>query len=146
MRTLVYAFHAESDWTPVVAAYLKAVFGPRVDIRSDMGPCGSEVEQLVRVAMAEDGVILEHGLPLPLTHEAARAADRVVSIGRPPIGDTRLPRVDDWALPACEGLDLPGVRKVRDRIKTRVFALAGAIQRGDVGAPSGMLYADELLR
>jgi arsenate reductase len=78
--------------------------------------------------MAEVGVDLEREFPKPLTDEAVRAADAVITMG---CGDA-CPvypgkRYEDWELDDPAELDVEGVRRVRDEIQARVEALLAEV-------------------
>jgi arsenate reductase len=130
----------------MAAAYLKAILGEDVDVRCGGTEPAQDVDVNVKRVMAEDGVSLERAKPRALDLSSIAAADRVIAMGCA-IGDVRrLPRVDeDWGIEDVEGLDLDAARAIRDGIKRRVLGLVGNIRRGDLGAPTGMLYAEELV-
>ena len=74
--------------------------------------------------MAELGIDLRQELPKPLTDEAVRAADVVITMGcgdACPIYPGK--RYLDWELPDPAGQDLETVRAIRDEIDRRVGAL-----------------------
>jgi protein-tyrosine-phosphatase len=75
-------------------------------------------------AMAERGIDISGGFPKPWTDEILQAADVVVTMG---CGDAcpYFPgkRYEDWALEDPAGMDVAGVRPVRDEIERRVKAL-----------------------
>jgi protein-tyrosine-phosphatase len=75
-------------------------------------------------AMAERGIDIAREYPKPWTDEIVRGADVVVTMG---CGDAcpYFPgkRYEDWALEDPAGMDVDGVRPVRDEIERRVLAL-----------------------
>ena len=108
----------------MVAAMLDHFGAGRVRSRSAGSAPAAEVNPAVVSAMREIGIDLTGAVPKPLTDEAARAADVVVTMG---CGDA-CPvypgkRYLDWQLadPAGQGVD--AVRPIRDEIEMRVRAL-----------------------
>jgi protein-tyrosine-phosphatase len=75
-------------------------------------------------AMAERGIDISRGFPKPWTAEVVQASDVVVTMG---CGDACpiFPgtRYEDWKVDDPEGLDLAGVRVIRDDIERRVRIL-----------------------
>ena len=99
--------------------------GGRVSVRSAGSDPAERVNPLAVEAMAELGLDMSAAFPKPLTDEAVRAADAVVTMG---CGDT-CPfypgkRYEDWELadPAGAG-SLDEVRAIRDAIRVRVETL-----------------------
>lgn len=99
--------------------------GGAVGVRS----AGSEPEDVVNplavAAMAEIGVDLTEAFPKPLTDEAVRAADVVVTMG---CGDACLiypgKRYEDWQVDdPADSSSLDEVRRIRDDIDARVQRL-----------------------
>lgn len=82
---------------------------------------GASINANVADVMAEKGIDISGEFPKPWTDEVVRAADVVITMG---CGDVCpiFPgkRYEEWALPDPEGLDLEGVRHVRDDIDRRV--------------------------
>jgi arsenate reductase len=100
----------------------------RVHVRSAGSDPAEEVSPVVVEAMAELGIDLRHEFPKPLTDEAVRAADAVVTMG---CGDA-CPvypgkRYLDWELPDPAGRDLEEVRTIRDEIDARVQELVAEL-------------------
>lgn len=100
----------------------------RVGARSAGTSPADEVDPAVVEAMAELGVDVSRELPKPLTGDAARAADVVVTMG---CGDA-CPvypgkRYADWPLEDPAGRDLATVRRIRDEIDVRVRALVAEL-------------------
>jgi arsenate reductase len=96
----------------------------RVQVRSAGSDPAEEINPAVVAAMAEVGVDLSPEHPKPLTDEAVRGADAVVTMG---CGDA-CPvypgkRYLDWDLPDPAGQDLETVRAIRDEIDARVQRL-----------------------
>lgn len=74
--------------------------------------------------MTERGIDISEEFPKPWTDEVVRAADVVVTMG---CGDACpiFPgtRYENWIVDDPAGLDLPGVRPIRDEIERRVRRL-----------------------
>lgn len=85
---------------------------------------GDQVNPAAVAAMAERGIDITGEYPKPWTDEIVQAADVVVTMG---CGDAcpYFPgkRYLDWQLDDPDGLDVAGVRPVRDEIERRVLAL-----------------------
>ena len=108
----------------MAAALLAHHAAGRVKVRSAGSTPAKEVNPAVLAAMAEIGLDLSAGFPKPLTEEAVRAANVVITMG---CGDA-CPvypgkRYLDWNLPDPAGKTLPAVRPIRDEIDRRVQAL-----------------------
>ncbi|HYI75047.1 MAG TPA: arsenate reductase ArsC [Gaiellaceae bacterium] len=96
----------------------------RVHVRSAGSEPADEINPAVVEAMAEVGLDFSEKFPKPLTDEAVRAADVVITMG---CGDA-CPvypgkRYEDWMLDDPAGQDLKTVRRIRDEIDARVRTL-----------------------
>jgi arsenate reductase (thioredoxin) len=96
----------------------------RVKVRSAGSAPADTLNPAVVAAMAEIGLDISHHHPKPLTSEAGRSADVIVTMG---CGDT-CPvypgkRYLDWELPDPAGQPLEVVRAIRVDIERRVKAL-----------------------
>ena len=96
----------------------------RIQVRSAGSDPAEVINPAVVEAMEEVGVDLAEAFPKPLTDEAVRAADVVITMG---CGDA-CPvypgkRYEDWALDDPAGQDLETVRRIRDEIDRRVETL-----------------------
>jgi arsenate reductase (thioredoxin) len=90
-------------------------------------PAG-EVNPAAVAAMAEVGIDITSEYPKPWTDEVVQAADVVVTMGcgdACPIFPGK--RYEDWVLDDPAGLDLDGVRPIRDEIGRRVGQLLDQI-------------------
>ncbi|MCO1577305.1 arsenate reductase ArsC [Crossiella sp. SN42] len=96
----------------------------RVTVRSAGSAPADSVNPAVVEAMAELGLDLSGEFPKPLTEQAVRAADVVITMG---CGDACpvFPgkRYLDWALADPAGKGVEHVRPIRDEIDRRVTAL-----------------------
>jgi arsenate reductase len=103
----------------------------RVQVRSAGSAPASEINPAVMQVMAELGLDLSKEFPKPLTDEAVRAADVVITMG---CGDACpfFPgkRYLDWELDDPADLGVDGVRPIRDEIDGRVQALLADLTRG----------------
>ena len=109
----------------MAAAFLRAIGGRRVRVRSAGSEPASNLNPRVIEAMAEFGIDIRRRKPRRLTDSDAVEADVVVTMG---CGDACpvFPgkRYIDWQLDDPAVLDLAGVRRVRDEIRARVEHLA----------------------
>jgi arsenate reductase (thioredoxin) len=98
--------------------------GGRIGVRSAGSAPADEINPAVAEAMAEIGVDLSREFPKPLTDDAVRASDVVITMGcgdACPIFPGK--RYEDWELDDPAGEDLPTVRRIRDEIDARVQTL-----------------------
>jgi protein-tyrosine-phosphatase len=96
----------------------------RVQVRSAGSDPAETLNPAVVAAMAEVGIDLSRELPRPLTDQAVRAADVVVTMGcgdACPIHPAR--RYEDWLLQDPAGQPVEIVRGIRDQIDARVRRL-----------------------
>ncbi len=108
----------------MAAGLVKLRSAGRIRVRSAGSDPGEEISPAVVAAMEEVGVDLREEFPKPLTHEAVRAADVVVTMGcgdACPIYPGK--RYEDWTLDDPAGQDLAAVRRIRDEIDERVRLL-----------------------
>jgi protein-tyrosine-phosphatase len=108
----------------MAAGLLDRLAGGRVSVRSAGSDPADEVNPAAVEAMSEAGVDISRELPKPLTDDAVREADVVITMG---CGDA-CPfypgkRYEDWELEDPSGKDLETVRRIRDEIEQRVSAL-----------------------
>src|SRR5438067_4878775 len=100
----------------------------RVRVRSAGSAPGERIHPAVVEAMAELGLDLSKEFPKPLTDDAVRAADVVITMG---CGDAcpLYPgkRYEDWELEDPASKDLAVVRRVRDEIDARVRRLVAEL-------------------
>ena len=108
----------------MAAGLLDQLAEGRVHVRSAGSDPTDELNTAAVEAMAEVGVDLSREFPKPLTDEAVKAADVVITMG---CGDacTIYPgkRYEDWELEDPAGKDLETVRRIRDEIAERVRSL-----------------------
>nr|WP_277819819.1 arsenate reductase ArsC [Actinomadura sp. RB99] len=108
----------------MAAALLDHHAAGRVRVRSAGSAPAGAVDPAVAEAMAEIGLDLSTEFPKPLTGDAVRAADVVITMG---CGDVCpvFPgkRYLDWRLDDPAGRPVEQVRPIRDEIDARVRAL-----------------------
>jgi arsenate reductase len=96
-----------------------------VSVRSAGSEPADRVNPMVVAVMAEVGLDMSQRFPAPLTDDAVRGADVVVTMG---CGDA-CPfypgkRYEDWELPdPAEATSLDEVRAIREQIRMRVVGL-----------------------
>jgi arsenate reductase (thioredoxin) len=108
----------------MAAALLDHYAAGRVVVRSAGSAPASEINPAVREAMAEIGLDLSTAFPKPLTGDAVRAADVVITMGcgdACPIYPGK--RYLDWDLPDPAGKPVAEIRPIRDEIDRRVRQL-----------------------
>jgi arsenate reductase (thioredoxin) len=108
----------------MAAALLNARSGGRVRVRSAGSDPAERINPAVVDALREVGLDVSDEFPKPLSDDAVRAADVVVTMG---CGDA-CPvypgkRYEDWEIEDPEGKSLAEVRRIRDEIDARVQAL-----------------------
>ncbi|CAN5234669.1 hypothetical protein BH09ACT5_BH09ACT5_10830 [soil metagenome] len=112
----------------LAAGILRSLAGDRVRVLTAGSEPAGAINPKIVAALDEIGVPVGGEYPKPLTDEVVRAADYVITMGcgdACPIYPGR--RYLDWDLPDPAGLDLDGVRAVRDDIYGRVRALLAEI-------------------
>jgi arsenate reductase (thioredoxin) len=100
----------------------------RIDVRSAGSTPADEINPAAVEAMAELGLDLSEEFPKPLTDDAVRAADVVITMGcgdACPIYPGK--RYEDWDVDDPAGEDLETVRRIRDDIDGRVQRLVGRL-------------------
>jgi len=101
----------------------------RVHVRSAGSNPADEIDPAVIDAMREVGVEMSDAFPKPLTDEAVRASDVVITMG---CGDA-CPvypgkRYEDWQLDDPAGKDIDEVRRIRDAIDAKVRRLVDELR------------------
>ena len=108
----------------MAAGLLEQLARGRVNVRTAGSDPADEINPVAVAAMAEVGVDLSKEFPKPLTDDAVRAADVVITMGcgdACPIYPGK--RYEDWELDDPAGKDLETVRRIRDEIEERVRSL-----------------------
>jgi protein-tyrosine-phosphatase len=108
----------------MAAAYLTALSGGGVEVRSAGSAPADQVNPSAVEAMAEEGIDMSAEVPKILTTEAVKESDVVITMG---CGDTCpiFPgkRYEDWELEDPAGKGVESVRPIRDDIKRRILEL-----------------------
>ena len=115
----------------LAAGILRQLAGDRVLVRTAGSAPAAAVRATIVTALDEIGVPLGGEFPKPLTDEAVRAADVVVTMGcgdACPVYPGR--RYVDWDIEDPVGKPLAGVRVIRNDIDERVRALLAEILPG----------------
>ncbi len=122
--TVLFVCVQNAGRSQLAAGILRQLAGERVVVRTAGSGPAAEVRPAVIAALDEIGVPLGGEFPKPLTDEAVRAADVVVTMGcgdACPIYPGR--RYLDWDLEDPVGKPLEQVRVIRDDIEARVREL-----------------------
>jgi protein-tyrosine-phosphatase len=131
--TVLFVCVHNAGRSQMAAAYLTALAGDEIDVRSAGSEPAGSLNQVVVAAMAEDGIDITSSAPRMLDVGDVREADVVITMG---CGDACpvFPgkRYEDWVLDDPAGLELEAVRPIRDSIRDRVRALARQLQGGRV--------------
>src|SRR5213596_2891840 len=123
--------------TQMAAGLVDKLAAGRVRVRTAGSDPAEEINPRAAEAMAEVGVDLSSEFPKPLTDEAVRAADVVITMGcgdACPIYPGK--KYEDWELDDPAGQDLETVRRIRDELDTRVRTLIGELLPDDTPAAS----------
>ena len=105
----------------MAAAFLDHLSEGRIRVRSAGSTPAEEINPTVVQAVAEVGLDLSKEFPKPLTNDAVRGADVVVTMGcGDPCPVYPGKRYEDWDLPDPAGRSLEEVRGIRDQIRERV--------------------------
>jgi protein-tyrosine-phosphatase len=112
----------------MAAGWMRHLAGGRVDVFSGGSEPAEDLNRGAVEAMGEVGIDISAELPQPWADEVIRAADVVVTMG---CGD-ECPfypgkRYEDWVLDDPAGLQVDGVRPIRDEIRKRVQQLISEI-------------------
>jgi arsenate reductase (thioredoxin) len=108
----------------MAAALLDHYAGGRVTVRSAGSDPADQINPAVVTAMSELGIDVSKAFPKPITDEAVRGADSVITMGcgdACPIYPGK--HYEAWALDDPADADLDGVRRIRDDIAQRVRRL-----------------------
>ena len=108
----------------MAAAFLDHHAGGQVRVRSAGSAPAEELNPAVVEVMAEIGIDLSKEFPRPLTDQAVRKADAVITMGCAdacPIYPGK--RYLDWDLPDPAGRSVDEIRPIRDEIDRRVRSL-----------------------
>ena len=122
--TVLFVCVQNAGRSQLAAAILRHVAGERVTVRTAGSAPADDVRSSIVTALDEIGVALCGEFPKPLTDDAVRAADVVVTMGcgdACPVYPGR--RYLDWDLEDPVGKSAATIRRIRDDIDRRVRAL-----------------------
>ena len=122
--TVLFVCVHNAGRSQMAAGFLDKLADGRVHVRTAGSDPADEINPRALEAMAEVGVDLSKEFPKPLTDEAVKAADAVITMGcgdACPIYPGK--RYEDWELEDPSGKDLETVRRIRDEIELRVRGL-----------------------
>lgn len=124
LPSIVFLCVQNAGRSQMAAGWAASLGGDRVEVFSGGSDPASEVNPSAIAAMAEVGIDIADQFPKPWTDEVIRSADVIVTMGcgdACPIFPGK--RYEDWEVPDPEGLDVAGVRPIRDGIENRVKRL-----------------------
>jgi arsenate reductase (thioredoxin) len=124
VREVLFVCTHNAGRSQMAAAILDREAAGRVLVASAGSQPADQLNPAVVQAMAEIGIDISREIPKRLTSEKVAAADVVIRMG---CGDA-CPVYPgkhylDWDLPDPAGMDIDGVRRVRDDISRRVMQL-----------------------
>ena len=129
--TVLFVCVHNAGRSQMAAGYLRALGGDAIEVLSAGSAPKDAINSVAVRAMAEEGIDIADATPTPLTTDAVRESDVVITMG---CGDACpvFPgkRYEDWELDDPAGKDLETVRSIRDEIRTRVEALLGELLPG----------------
>jgi len=129
--TVLFVCVHNAGRSQMAAGYLRALGGDAIEVLSAGSAPKDAINPVAVRAMAEEGIDIADATPTPLTTDAVRESDVVITMG---CGDACpvFPgkRYEDWELDDPAGKDLETVRSIRDEIRTRVEALLGELLPG----------------
>ena len=122
--SIVFLCVQNAGRSQMAAGWATSLGGDRLEVFSGGSDPASEVNPSAIAAMAEVGINISDQFPKPWTDEVIRSADVIVTMGcgdACPIFPGK--RYEDWEVADPAGLDVAGVRPVRDEIEGRVKRL-----------------------
>jgi ArsR family transcriptional regulator len=126
--TVLFVCVQNAGRSQIAAGILRQLAGDRVVVSTAGSAPASDVRHAIVGALEEIGIPLGGEFPKPLTDEAVRAADVVVTMGcgdACPIYPGR--RYLDWDLEDPVGKSPAQIRAIRDDIEARVRSLLGEL-------------------
>ncbi|GAA1974099.1 metalloregulator ArsR/SmtB family transcription factor [Microbacterium pumilum] len=131
--TVLFVCVQNAGRSQLAAGILRQLAGDKVVVRTAGSAPAAEVRSAIVTALDEIGVTLGGEFPKPLTEEAVKAADVVVTMGcgdACPVYPGR--RYLDWDLDDPVGKPLSTIRAIRDDIDQRVRTLLPELISTDV--------------
>ena len=127
-REVLFVCVHNAGRSQMAAGLVKLRSKGRIHVRSAGSAPAAEINPVVVAAMEELRVDMGEEFPKPLTDEAVRAADVVITMGcgdACPIFPGK--RYEDWVLDDPAGQDLETVRRIRDEVDARVGELVAEL-------------------
>ena len=126
--TVLFVCVHNAGRSQMAAGLLDRLADGRVVVKSAGSEPADQINPIAAEAMAEIDIDIANEFPKPLTTDAVKRADVVVTMG---CGD-ECPfypgkRYEDWELEDPAGKDLETVRRIRDQIQQRVRILLGEL-------------------
>ena len=126
--TVLFVCVHNAGRSQMAAGLLDRLAEGRVVVKSAGSEPADQINPIAAEAMAEIDIDIANEFPKPLTTDAVKRADVVVTMG---CGD-ECPfypgkRYEDWELEDPAGKDLETVRRIRDEIEARVRVLLGEL-------------------
>jgi len=124
-KTILFVCGHNAGRSQMAEAFFNHLAGGRAHAISAGTQPAERVGPAVVEAMREVGIDIADCRPKPLTREMLQAAAHVITMGcsLEEACPSPLPDVEDWPLDDPKGQPMPGVRRIRDEIRTRVEAL-----------------------
>ena len=114
----------------------RALFDARAGGRARAESAGTEPDERVNertiAVLREVGIDVSGEIPLRVTAEQLRRADRVVSLGcplPPDLAAAAAGKVEEWPMPDTAGKPVEAVREVRELIDAHVTRLLDELER-----------------
>ena len=114
----------------------RALFDARAGGRARAESAGTEPDERVNertiAVLREVGIDVSGEIPLRVTAEQLRRADRVVSLGcplPPDLAVATVGKLEEWPMPDTAGKPVEAVREVRELIDARVRRLLDELER-----------------
>ena len=126
---VLFACVANAGRSQMAAGLMAARAAGRVTVRSAGSHPARELDRWVPEVMGELGIDVSRELPKPLTDDAVRAADVVVTMGcgeACPVYPGK--RYEDWEIEDPVGMGIEDVRRIRDELDRRVQALLAELE------------------
>ena len=126
--TVLFVCVQNAGRSQMAGAILRRLAGDAVRVRTAGSRPAAEVRSAIAASLDEIGAALDGEFPKPLTDDAVRAADVVITMGcgdACPVYPGR--RYLDWDLEDPVGASPERIRAIRDDIERRVRALLGEL-------------------
>jgi multimeric flavodoxin WrbA len=123
-RKILFAGRRNAARSQMAAAFAQMNGGKAIDVSMGGVAPAEQIDPLAATVMAEKGIDMMFRIPESLDDAlAGETPETIVAMDTVDIGDTQASARIDWDLPDAEGLDMEGMRRLRDEIETRVSDL-----------------------